>query len=129
MINIKAPIFWAKLIQGSFFALMLLLVALRTEESLFLRGLYGVFSLALIYSAIKQLRSPDVEEVDPTVSILLVSLLYIVFGGCAFAFEFNSSKLLFTDLLREPEKFLVLGLLPVGLVTFALSIMEIYSNK
>jgi hypothetical protein len=129
MITAQRPIFWAKSIQGVFFVLMLLFVALNPQASLYLRVLGGVLGLLMIVSLVKQFRSPGLVRKSPTIAVVLLSLLFILIGGFAFVFEFVLSDMTFVDLSREPGSLIGLALLPVGLVTLFLCILDVVSNK
>ncbi len=129
MADTKPPIFWAKSILQFFFVLMLVVSVLSFGEPLNVRLIYGGMGLIFISYSIRKLRAPSVEKNRRAVSFALLSLFFITLGACAFVAELSSSKLMFTDLLRAPVRLLVLGLVPVGLVTLVLSILEIILNK
>ncbi len=125
----RTPIFWAKSILVVFFVLLLLAMALSPKMPLLWRLVSGAMGLILIAAGVKQFRSPKEEGRNSIVPVALLSLLYMLLGGCLFTYKIVSSDSVVADLFREPRQLLILAMFPIGVLALFLSILDITLHK
>ncbi len=129
-LRIKRPIAWAQGTNLVFFGLLIFSMFWDKQATLFDRLFLGVVGIIFIFGVIKLIRGKDIlkEDPDPTVKLLLIGLLYIVWGGCAFSSEMSQSLKNFDVLFANPMGIAAIATLPVGVALVILSILDIYSN-